>query len=113
MQVRDYDGTGGGLPILHPIRERVVRMLLAGSVPREFKEYSKLLRRIGWDHRGPQLSSKSIERTPMSCGITTTFASTLAGQVNPRRGSFLLRFAEYGDQTWGRLHLRRVFSPPT
>jgi hypothetical protein len=29
------------------VRERVVRMLLAGSVRREFKEYSKLLRRIG------------------------------------------------------------------
>jgi hypothetical protein len=29
------------------IRERVVRMLLAGIVPREFREYSKLLRRVG------------------------------------------------------------------
>jgi hypothetical protein len=28
------------------VRERVVRMLLSGSVPREFKEYSKLLRRV-------------------------------------------------------------------
>ncbi len=35
------------------IRIRVVQMLLAGNVPREFKQYAKLLRRIGfgevWD----------------------------------------------------------------
>lgn len=29
------------------IRERIVKMLLAGMVPREFREYSKLLRRVG------------------------------------------------------------------
>jgi hypothetical protein len=29
------------------IRKRVIRMLLDGSVPREYREYAKLLRRIG------------------------------------------------------------------
>jgi hypothetical protein len=73
MEVRDYNGTGiwtwdvvvnryndyaRRLGILN-IRDlkpkmfvegdekRIVGMLLAGNVPHEFKEYSKLLRRIG------------------------------------------------------------------
>ena len=43
------------------VRERVVRMLLAGSVPREFKEYSKLLRRIGLGSSWPTIE-RQIDR---------------------------------------------------
>ena len=46
------------------VRERVVRMLLAGSVPREFKEYSKLLRRIGWGSSWPTIEQQIDRENP-------------------------------------------------
>ena len=46
------------------VRERVVRMLLAGSVPREFKEYSKLLRRIGLGSWWPTIEQQIDRENP-------------------------------------------------
>ncbi len=46
------------------VRERVVRMLLAGSVPREFKEYSKLLRRIGLGSWWPAIEQQIDRENP-------------------------------------------------
>jgi hypothetical protein len=46
------------------IRERVVRMLLAGIVPREFREYSKLLRRVGIGSWWPIIEENIPRRNP-------------------------------------------------
>jgi len=46
------------------VRERVVRMLLAGSVRREFKEYSKLLRRSGLESWWPTIEQQIDREKP-------------------------------------------------
>jgi hypothetical protein len=43
------------------IRHRVVGMLLAGHTPREFREYAKLLRKIGFEDFWPRIEA-SIPR---------------------------------------------------
>ena len=44
------------------LRRRIVEMLLAGNVPREFREYKKLLRKIGLAELWPVLDAK-VDRT--------------------------------------------------
>lgn len=39
------------------IRRRVTDMLIAGNVPREFREYVRLLRRVGFDDMWPRLEA--------------------------------------------------------
>ena len=43
------------------LRDRFVQMLLAGQVPHEFKEYVKLLRKVGVGERWPDIE-KGIDR---------------------------------------------------
>jgi hypothetical protein len=42
------------------LRRRIVSMLVEGNVPREYREYAKLLRKIGFDNWWPRL----IEQVP-------------------------------------------------
>jgi hypothetical protein len=46
------------------IRKRTVHMLLAGSVPREFREYAKLLRHVGVGSWWPILDEKIPRENP-------------------------------------------------
>jgi hypothetical protein len=46
------------------LRKRIVGMLLAGSVPREFREYSKLLRRIGVGSWWPTIERQIDRKNP-------------------------------------------------
>ncbi len=46
------------------IRRRVVKMLLAGNVPHEFKEYAKLLRRVGLGEWGPVIEREAPVENP-------------------------------------------------
>ncbi len=40
------------------LRRRIVAMLLDGNVPREYREYARLLRKIGFDKWWPRLSEE-------------------------------------------------------
>jgi len=46
------------------IRQRIVSMMLAGNVPREFKEYRKLLKQVGVKHLWPRLSAEVDRANP-------------------------------------------------
>lgn len=46
------------------IRRRIVKMLLAGNVPYEFKEYAKLLRRVGLGEWGPVIEREAPVDNP-------------------------------------------------
>lgn len=46
------------------IRRRVVKMLLAGNVPYEFREYAKLLRRVGLGEWGPVIEREAPVENP-------------------------------------------------
>jgi hypothetical protein len=49
---------------VYRLRERIVRMLLAGSVPREFREYTKLLRHIGVGEWWPTIEAQVSRDNP-------------------------------------------------
>lgn len=46
------------------IRRRVVKMLLAGNVPYEFREYARLLRRVGLGEWGPVIDREAPVDNP-------------------------------------------------
>ena len=39
------------------LRRRIVAMLLAGNVPREYREYARLLRRVGFENLWPRIEA--------------------------------------------------------
>lgn len=57
------------------LRNRIVGMLIAGMVPYEFKEYAKLLRRIGLGPWWAVLSRKLIAQIGTLCATTIISAS--------------------------------------
>lgn len=46
------------------IRIRLVSMLIAGNVPHEYKEYAKLLKKVGLDRHGADLEQKIDRANP-------------------------------------------------
>lgn len=46
------------------LRRRIVSMLVEGNVPREYREYARLLRKIGFDKWWPRLSEQVPKENP-------------------------------------------------
>jgi hypothetical protein len=46
------------------LRRRIVSMLALGNVPREYREYARLLRRIGFDEWWPRIEEKTPRNNP-------------------------------------------------
>lgn len=46
------------------LRRRIVSMLLEGNVPREYREYARLLRRVGFEKWWPRLSGQVPKENP-------------------------------------------------
>lgn len=62
MEVRDYNGVG--LWSRERLRGRIVGLLLAGTIRREFREYAKLLRHIGLGHWWPEIERRVDRNNP-------------------------------------------------
>jgi len=58
------------------IRSRVVQMLIAEHVPREYREYAKLLRKVGLGDWWFSLNSERVAIIRMSCVTTGISSST-------------------------------------
>lgn len=58
---------------IHRIRRRVLQMLVDGRVPHEYKEYAKLLRKIGLGSDWPEVAAKVDQTNPRAMRYSRYF----------------------------------------